>query len=135
MGWPKSPLSFFRTIKDTFLFWPITLLIWIFWVCQLSPTWYDIDCSQLMSWCDRYQLQLVYPTIEHCPGRNYPAWNSSSHFWHIWSVTARSLFTAQIFFSLHFYFSWNNKAQYAKNVVHFLPSSILKWLHKIQQFW
>ena len=33
-------------------------------------------------------------------------------------------------FQLHFYLSWNNKAQYAKNVVYLLPSSILKWLHK-----
>ena len=40
-------------------------LIWIFWVCRLSPAWYKIDCSQLISLYDRYQLQLVYPTREH----------------------------------------------------------------------
>ena len=34
-------------------------LIWIFWVYLLSPTWYNINCSQLMSWFDHYQFQLV----------------------------------------------------------------------------
>ena len=24
-------------------------VIWIFWVCWLSPVWCNIDCSQLMS--------------------------------------------------------------------------------------
>ena len=32
--------------------------------------WYDNDCSQLMSQFDCYQLQLVYPTMEHRPSRN-----------------------------------------------------------------
>ena len=45
-------------------------LIWIFWVCRLSPTWYNTDCSQFMSRFDRCQLQLVYPTLEHHPARN-----------------------------------------------------------------
>ena len=45
-------------------------LIWIFWVCRLSPTWYNVDCSQLMSRFDRYQLPLAYPTMEHGPARN-----------------------------------------------------------------
>ena len=38
-------------------------MIWVFWVCRLSPTWYN-DCSQLMSWFDHYQFQLIYPTVE-----------------------------------------------------------------------
>ena len=45
-------------------------LIWIFWVCRLSPVWYNVDCSQLMSRFGRYQLQLVYPTMKHRPERN-----------------------------------------------------------------
>ena len=53
-------MVFFHKIKDTFA--PIFLLIWIFCVCHLSPTWYNIDCCQLMSRFDLYQLQLVYPT-------------------------------------------------------------------------
>ena len=44
---------------------PITLLFWIFWVCRLSPMWYNIDCSQLMSWFDCCQLQFVSLTVEH----------------------------------------------------------------------
>ena len=39
-------------------------LIWIFPVCRLSPVWYNVDCSQLISRFDRYQLQLVYLTVE-----------------------------------------------------------------------
>ena len=34
-------------------------IIWILWVCWLSPAWYNVDCSQLMSWFDLYRLQLV----------------------------------------------------------------------------
>ena len=66
-------------------------LIWIFWVCWLSPKWCNVDCSQLMSWFDRYQLQLVYPTREHGPGRNlqqetlqtsFDLFNQSQHLRH-----------------------------------------------------
>ena len=39
--------------------------IWIFCVGWLSPKWYNVDCSQLMSRSDHYQLQLVY----HCLAR------------------------------------------------------------------
>ena len=38
-------------------------LIWIFRVCWLSPAWYNVDCFQLMSRFEHYQLQLVYLTI------------------------------------------------------------------------
>ena len=50
--------------KTHFLFSPITLLIWVFWVGWLFPMWYNIDRSQLMAWFDLYQLQLAYLTIE-----------------------------------------------------------------------
>ena len=45
-------------------------LIWIFWVCQLSPGGCNTDSSQLISWFDSYQLQLVYLTMKHHPARN-----------------------------------------------------------------
>ena len=49
LGWPKSLHGFFHKIKDMFFsFSPMTLLIWIFWVCQLSPAWYNVDFSQLI---------------------------------------------------------------------------------------
>ena len=67
-------------------------LIWIFWVCRLSLAWYNVDHSQLMSRFDRYQLQLVYPTMEHCPARNlqhetsqttFDTFDQSQHLFHI----------------------------------------------------
>ena len=41
-------------------------LVWIFSVCRLSLVWYGVDCSQF----DCYQLQMIHPTMEHCPVRN-----------------------------------------------------------------
>ena len=55
-------------------------LIWIFGVCWLSPTWYNVDRSQLMSQFHRCQLQLVYPTVEHHPVRNHQHKASQNHF-------------------------------------------------------
>ena len=41
-----------------------------------------------------------------------------------------SIYCTNLLF-LHFYLSWNNnKAYYTKNIASFLPSSILRWLHK-----
>ena len=73
-------------------------LIWIFWVCRLSPVWYNIDCSQLMSQFDRCQLQLVYLTMEHSSSKKPLAWNFTNYFWYVQSVTEPSPYTAQIFF-------------------------------------
>ena len=126
MGCSKSPYFFFHKVKHIFSFSLITLLIKIFWVCQLSPEWYNVDCSQLMSWFDGYWLQLLYLMW------SIIQWEISSmklrkplFFWHIWSVISPSTF------SIHFkYLSWNNKEWSAKNVAHFLLYSILKWFHK-----
>ena len=87
----KVCFIFFHKIKYTLSFSPITLLIWIFWVCRLSPTWYKVDCSQIMTRFALYQLQLVYPAMEHCPGRNpqhktsqttFDTFDQSQHFLH-----------------------------------------------------
>ena len=60
-GLAEESMDFFHKIKDIFfLFSPITLLTWIVWVYQLSPAWYNVDCSQLMSCFDHYQRQVVY---------------------------------------------------------------------------
>ena len=71
-------------------------LIWIFWVCRLSPAWYNVDCSQFMSRFDRYQLQLVYPTVEHRLERNLQHETSQTTF----DVFSHSIspYTAQISF-------------------------------------
>ena len=82
--------------------------LWIFWVCWLSPMWYNVVCSQLMSQFDGYQLQLVYPTVEHRPARTlqqgtsqtFDMFNQSRHFLH---TTHKSFFFFA--FQLHFYLS------------------------------
>ena len=45
-----------------------------------SPTWYNIDCSQVMSQFDCYKLQLVYLTVEHHPVRNLQHRTSQTTF-------------------------------------------------------
>ena len=65
-------------------------LMWIFWVCWLSPTWYNVDCSQLMSWFG-HSGQLIYTFMEHRPMRNlqhetlqttFDTFNQSQHLLH-----------------------------------------------------
>ena len=79
-----------------------------------------IVISQLTSRFDCYQLQLVHPTVEHHPARNFQhetsqtvfdMFDPSQHLLH----TLHKSFTA---FQLRFYLSWNNKA-YAENVAFF----------------
>ena len=73
------------------------------------PAWCNVDCSQLMSQFDHYQLQLVYSMEEHHQARNL-AQKFAHHFWCAPSVTAPSPHTTQIFFSvLHFHLSLNIK--------------------------
>ena len=109
--------------KDTFSFSQLTLLFSLFWVCRVFPAWCNVDCSQLMSWFDRSQLQLGYLLEERHPARNLPH-HSVRH------STFSILHTSFFALLLRFYLSWNNQAQYAKDDVYFPPSSILKWLHK-----
>ena len=89
----------------------ITLLIWIFWACWLSLVWYNIDCSQLMSWFDRYQLQLVYLTVEHRLARNlqhktsqtsFDTFDQARHFLH-----KLNKLVGFFKFQLCIYLSWN----------------------------
>ena len=43
-----------------------------------------------------------------------PAWKLANHFWHILSVVVPFSYAVQILFQLHFYLSWNDKAQTLK---------------------
>ena len=58
-----------------------------------------------------------------------PAQNYTNHSWHIWSITAPSLYTA-------FFCIWVFTFLEITNIIclncwlFFLPSSVLKWLHK-----
>ena len=95
--------------------------MWMFWVYQLFPTRYNIDCSQLMSWFGGCQLHLVYLTMENHPTRNlqhetaktaFDTFGQSQHRLH---TLCRSFYIFT--FQLHFLLSWNNKAYYPKNVL------------------
>ena len=90
--------------------------IWISWVCQLSPTYVCIDCSQVFI-CS-LSAAIGLPDLGASSSGKLPTWNFTNHIWHICSVTAPPPYTAQFFFffafQLHSYLSWNNKAQYAR---------------------
>ena len=104
---------FFCKIKDTFFIFTNNYWFGYFEYLAIYHIVYNIDCFQLMSWFDCYQLQLVCPTMEHRPARNLQHETFVNNFWHIWLVTAPSPHTVQILFfasQLHFYFSWINKA-------------------------
>ena len=70
---------FFHKVKDTFFIFTNNFIL-IFLVCQLSPAWYNVDCSQLMSQFDHYQFQHVYPTMEHRPVKNLQHETSQTTF-------------------------------------------------------
>ena len=70
LHWLKSPLSFFHKIRDTFFIFTNNSIDLDILSMSLSPVWCNIDCSQLMSQFEHYQLQLVYPTMEHHLTRN-----------------------------------------------------------------
>ena len=80
-------------------------LIWILWVFWLSPTWYNIDCSQLISQFDHYQLQLVYQRVEHRPVRSLQHDTSQTTF-QLFHQSLLSDFSIHctIFFSFFFAF-------------------------------
>ena len=121
MGWPKSPFVFSCKIKDTFFIFTNNFIGSDILSMWLSSAWCNIDCSQLMSQFDCYQLQLVYPTVEHHPARNlqhgtsqttFDMFNQSQHLLH---MLHRSFFV----FQLCLYLSWNNKAEYAEMLLIF----------------
>ena len=93
----KVYMFFFHKIKTPFLFSAITLLIWMFWVCWLSPKWYNVNCSQLMSWFHCYQFQPVYQIMEHHPARSFRHETFKPLLTH--SISHSTFpYTAQIFF-------------------------------------
>ena len=68
-------------------------LIWVFWVCRLSPTWHNVDCSQLMSQFDCYQLQMVIAPWGALSSKKSPAQNFANHFWQGWCLISHSSFS------------------------------------------
>ena len=73
----------------------VQCLIWIFWVCQLSPTWYNVDCSQCLelitinfNWSTQWWsiVQQEISSMKLC-----------KPLWHIQSVTVPSSYTTNLF--------------------------------------
>ena len=80
----------------------IQWLLWIFWVCCLSPALYNTDCSQLISWFDHYQLQLVYQTVKHHPARKLQHETLQTTLTHAISHSAFSIYCTNLFASAAF---------------------------------
>ena len=77
----KVCLDFFRKIKDTFFIFTNNLINLDIFSMSAIPHMHNADCSQLMSQFDWYQLQLVYPTVEHHPVTNLPLVILGTMFW------------------------------------------------------
>ena len=112
LGWPKRPFCFFHKTQDThFSFSPVTLLIWIFWVCQLSPM-----VGRWLFWIKVLVWSLSAPSglPNHgaASSEKSPAWHFTTHSWHESQHLFHTLYKSFFFFAfqLHFYLSWNNKA-------------------------
>ena len=104
-------------------------MIRIFWVCRLSPAWH-IYRSQFMSRFVYYQLQLVYPTVEHHPVRNLQHKNLQTTF-DTFDQSQHLLHTLQQIFYCVSVFTFLEITKHMPKMLHyFLPSSILKWLQK-----
>ena len=85
-------------------------LIWIFWICCLSPAKYNVDHSQCLdliainfNWSTR-PWSIVQGEISSMKlGNAFDMFNQSQHLLH---TLNKSFFM----FRLHFYLSWNTKA-------------------------
>ena len=76
-------------------------LIWMFWVCWLSPV--GITFTTL-HYC-LYLTAVNFTGLLDCgmsSSEKSPAQNSANHFWHLQSVTEPSSYTAQIFLCVCF---------------------------------
>ena len=56
-------------------------LIWIFWVCRLSPTLYNIDRSQCLNLIAINSTGL--PNCGASSSERFAAQNFANHFWHV----------------------------------------------------
>ena len=74
-----------------------------------------------MSWFDLYRLQLAYLTVEYHPVKylQHETLPATSDMLDQSQNLLNIMHKSFLGFQLHFYISWNNKAQYAKNVVFF----------------
>ena len=103
-------------------------MIWKFWVCPLSPAWYNIDCSQLMTWFDHYQLLLVYLTMEYHLVRNLQCKTSQTTLAHSISHSTFSIRCTNLFLCLSSIYTFLEIIKHDLLKCHFLPFSILECL-------
>ena len=94
----------------------------LIWVCWLSPVWYNVlDLIAInFNWSNRpwnFVQREISSTKLHKPLLT-----------HLINYSTFSIYC--IFLYLSFYLSWNNKHNRPKLLLFFLPSSVLKWLHK-----
>ena len=109
-------------------------LIWMFWVYQLSPAWYNVDCSQcfdltaINNWSTRL-WHIIQREIFNTKSHKPPLTHSVTHrtFFH----TLHKPFFFFLRFSYVFTFLEIIKLNMAKMLL-FCPSSTLKWLHKFK---
>ena len=132
LGWPKSPRGFFHKIKDTFFIFnnniiDLDILSMSAISCLMKHWLFSINVSIWL-----LSTSTGLPNQGALSSKKSQTWNFANHFWHIWSVTAPSPYTAQIFFfafQLCFYLSWIIKHNMPKMLC-FILSLMLKWLHK-----
>ena len=106
-------------------------LIWTFWICQLSPVWYNVDCSVIvLIWS--LSTSTCLPDRGASSSEKSPARNFANHFWHVQSVTAPSPYTAQIFSCFSYVFTLLEIIKH--NMLKMLFSSIFSSKMAIQKF-
>ena len=136
IGLAKNPFSFLFKIKDTlFIFTNNLIELDSLGMSAVSRVVQRVDCFQFLSRFDHYQLQLVSLTMEHHLARNLQHKTSQNTF-DTFSHSTFSTHCTNLFMRFSCIFTFLEIISVnAENVVHFLPSSILKWLHKNSPIW
>ena len=134
LGWPNKPV-FFRSKKTHFSFSPITLLTWIFWVCQ-QPLTIGFSWVEARGVTKHLPMHKTAHTKKTAKMSIVPK-TLQKHFWQVQSSTAPSPYTAQ---NLFLGFSWVFTSFEIISIICqkcwvFSSTSILKWLCKNSPIW
>ena len=99
--------------KTHFSFSPMTLLIWVFWVCRVSPTigfwWVEArGAAKHVIQCIRWPCskELFGQNVCSAKKTSQTTFDMFDQSQHLLQTLHKSFFA----FQLHFYLSWNNKA-------------------------
>ena len=85
-----------RHLGSSLFFTNNFMLIWIFCVCWLSPTWCNVDCSQVMSQTDHWSTQLWSIAQQETSQTTFAMFDQSQHLLH---TLHESFFAFQFIFS------------------------------------